>query len=44
MVQFYSLLSHGTSRAAALRAAQRAIRAEYPHPYQWAAFTLIGER
>lgn len=44
MVRFYTLLAQGFSRAAALRAAQRAIREEHPHPYHWAAFTLIGQR
>jgi CHAT domain-containing protein/tetratricopeptide (TPR) repeat protein len=44
MVRFYTLLSQGASRAGALRAAQRATRAEYPHAYHWAAFTLIGQR
>ncbi len=44
MARFYGLLTQGMSRAAALRAAQRDLRAEYPHPYHWAAFTLTGER
>ncbi|HZT44349.1 MAG TPA: CHAT domain-containing protein [Chthonomonadaceae bacterium] len=44
MERFYTLLAQGVSRAAALRAAQRATRAEYPHPYHWAAFALFGER
>ncbi|HLV81725.1 MAG TPA: CHAT domain-containing protein, partial [Chthonomonadaceae bacterium] len=44
MARFYTLLAGGASRAAALRAAQRATRAEYPHPYHWAAFVLAGER
>jgi CHAT domain-containing protein len=44
MVRFYTRLAHGESRAAALRSAQRETRAEYPHPYHWAAFILIGER
>jgi CHAT domain-containing protein len=44
MTHFYGALADGAPRAAALRAAQRAIRAQYPHPYHWAAFVLVGER
>jgi CHAT domain-containing protein/tetratricopeptide (TPR) repeat protein len=44
MTRFYALLSEGMSKATALRAAQREIRDEYPHPYHWAAFALVGER
>jgi CHAT domain-containing protein len=40
----YANLVQGKGRAASLRAAQQAVRAEYPHPYYWAAFVLIGGR
>jgi CHAT domain-containing protein len=44
MTRFYALLRRGESRAAALRAAQRQTQQEFPHPYHWAAFALVGER
>lgn len=44
MTRFYALLSEGQSKASALRAAQRATRERYPHPYHWAAFVLVGQR
>jgi tetratricopeptide (TPR) repeat protein len=44
MGEFYTGLRGGKSKAAALRAAQQRIRAEYSHPYFWAAFALAGER
>lgn len=45
MTRFYALLAQGSlSRAAALRAAQRETREQFPHPYHWAAFALVGER
>lgn len=44
MTGFYTYLSEGQSKGAALRAAQRDLRSRYPHPYYWAAFGLIGER
>jgi CHAT domain-containing protein len=40
----YAGLAQGQGRAAALRAAQQAVRSRYPHPYHWAAFALIGAR
>jgi tetratricopeptide (TPR) repeat protein len=40
----YAELTRGTGRAAALRAAQQAVRARFPHPYHWAAFALVGAR
>lgn len=44
MRQVYSALRQGTSKAAALRAAQQAILAHTPrlHPAFWGAFQLIG--
>jgi CHAT domain-containing protein len=43
MERFYELLVSGVSKAAALRQAQRELRAGSPHPYHWAAFALVGE-
>lgn len=43
MVAFYFFLKHSPTKADALRAAQRLIRAKYPHPYYWAAFILTGD-
>lgn len=43
MLAFYRNLKGGAGKAAALRAAQNEIRAKYPNPYYWAAFTLIGD-
>jgi CHAT domain-containing protein/tetratricopeptide (TPR) repeat protein len=42
MPDFYATLRNGASRAAALRQAQLAIKAQLPHPYHWAPFVLIG--
>ncbi len=44
MSRFYDLLRNGLSGAAAMRAAQIAVRDKYPNPYHWAAFALVGER
>jgi len=43
MDRFYASLRDGRGPASALRAAQIATRARYPHPYLWAAFVAIGE-
>jgi CHAT domain-containing protein len=40
----YQKLSEGAGRAAALRYAQQSLRTRYPHPYYWAAFSLVGAR
>lgn len=42
MVAFFKQLRGGMSKAEALQAAQREMRAKYPHPYYWAAFVLTG--
>jgi CHAT domain-containing protein len=42
MRDFYSHLSAGASPAVALRAAQVALRQQYPHPYYWAPFLVVG--
>ena len=44
MVECYSRMAQGASRATALRQAQQAVRQLFPHPYYWAAFALIGAR
>jgi CHAT domain-containing protein len=44
MESWYEHLSTGVGRAAALREAQLALKEEYPHPYYWAPFVLIGQR
>ena len=44
MEGFYRCLQAGQSKAAALRAAQRALLATNPHPYYWAPFVLVGQR
>ena len=44
MVECYSRMALGASRATALREAQQAVRELFPHPYYWAAFALIGAR
>ncbi|MCS6805457.1 MAG: CHAT domain-containing protein, partial [Blastocatellia bacterium] len=42
MEEFYSGLRQGQSKRAALRQAQLALKQQYPHPYHWAPFVLIG--
>ena len=44
MSTWYEHLRQGRSRAAALRAAQLALKMRYPHPYYWAPFMLLGQR
>lgn len=44
MATWYEQLGNGLGRAAALRAAQLALKARHPHPYYWAPFVLIGQR
>jgi CHAT domain-containing protein len=43
MARFYAALQSGRGKARALRQAQLATRARYPHPFMWAAFSLVGE-
>ena len=43
MDRFYARLRAGRGKARALRAAQIATQARYPHPALWAAFSLVGE-
>lgn len=42
MTAFYTHLRQGKNKAEALRAAQVEMRANYPHPYYWAGFVLMG--
>ncbi len=42
MTAFYFFFAQNHSAADALRSAQRLTRSRYPHPYYWAAFTLVG--
>jgi CHAT domain-containing protein len=44
MDQWYTQLAGATDLAAALRTAQLSLLADYPHPYYWAPFVLIGQR
>jgi CHAT domain-containing protein len=44
MTDWYRQLREGVGRAAALRAAQQALKESSPHPYYWAPFVLIGQR
>jgi CHAT domain-containing protein/tetratricopeptide (TPR) repeat protein len=43
MKAFYSALSTGSNKAAALRSAMLSVRKDHPHPYHWAPFVLIGK-
>ncbi|MEO1125273.1 MAG: CHAT domain-containing tetratricopeptide repeat protein, partial [Cyanobacteria bacterium J06639_16] len=43
MTEFYQQLSQGQDKAQALRQAMLITRDRYPHPRDWAAFTLMGE-
>jgi len=43
MREFYRNLKSGRNKGEALRQAQLATLAKYPHPYYWAAYQLTGE-
>jgi CHAT domain-containing protein/Tfp pilus assembly protein PilF len=43
MTEFYRHLSSNPDKAQALRQAMLTTMKQYPQPYNWAAFTLIGE-
>jgi CHAT domain-containing protein len=43
MTRFYSRVRDGEGKASALQGAMRELRQDYPHPYHWAPFTLIGK-
>jgi len=42
MKRFYADVRSGTELGLALRTAMRGLREEYPHPYYWAPFALVG--
>lgn len=42
MTSFYRNLMEGSTKAVALQNAIQHLRERYPHPYYWAAFSLIG--
>lgn len=42
MSYFYSNLSMGVNRIDAFRQAQLSLKYEYPEPYYWAAFVMVG--
>lgn len=44
MASWYEKLLGGESPATALRAAQLEVKEQYPHPYYWAPFILVGRR
>jgi CHAT domain-containing protein len=44
MSRWYERLRDGEGPAVALRAAQLEMKEQYPHPYYWAPFILIGKR
>ena len=43
MIEFYRHLQDNSNKAQALRQAMLSMMKQYPQPYNWAAFTLIGE-
>ena len=43
MTAFYQRLAEGMNKAEALQAAQAETRAQFPHPFYWAAFVLTGD-
>jgi len=43
MQTFYEELLGGASKPRALRRAILRVKQEYPHPYYWAPFVLIGK-
>jgi CHAT domain-containing protein/tetratricopeptide (TPR) repeat protein len=44
MDKWYEHLRKGVGRAAALRQAQLELKDNFPHPYYWSPFVLIGQR
>jgi CHAT domain-containing protein/tetratricopeptide (TPR) repeat protein len=42
MQQFYSALAASGSKKTAFQEAMRRLREEYPHPFYWAPFVLVG--
>jgi CHAT domain-containing protein/Tfp pilus assembly protein PilF len=44
MDSWYEQLLAGKTRAGALAEAQKSVREDFPHPYYWAPFILVGKR
>jgi tetratricopeptide (TPR) repeat protein len=42
MTAFYARLQRGRSKARAAQEGMRELREQYPHPFYWAPFTLVG--
>jgi len=42
MTSFYKFLTAGENKAIALQRAVQVVREQYPHPYYWAPFSLVG--
>jgi CHAT domain-containing protein len=42
MSRFYSEWQKGSAKSAALRQAMLAVRKDYPNPFHWAPFLLVG--
>ena len=43
MTSFYSCLVQGQNKATAFATATKKLRQDYPHPYFWASFILVGK-
>jgi CHAT domain-containing protein len=43
MTQFYKEWQSGASKPQALQKAMQTVRAEYPNPFYWAPFILVGK-
>jgi CHAT domain-containing protein len=43
MAEFYQHLQGEANRARAMREAMRAVREQYPHPFYWSPFVLVGK-
>jgi CHAT domain-containing protein len=43
MTRFYRRVRDGKGKASSLQGAMQELRQDYPHPYHWAPFTLIGK-
>jgi CHAT domain-containing protein len=43
MTSFYQQLACGKTKTDALQQAVQKVRAQYPHPYHWAPFILVGK-
>jgi CHAT domain-containing protein len=43
MTEFYRRFQTGENKATAAADAAKEIRKEYPHPYYWAPFTIVGK-